>query len=189
MILETAWEKLYPGTKPNFEIQNAFSCGFLRNLMKEESIYNNAPDRVFFSLFDFDEAFGDWNQLGADVVTNPTNCLTKKYKKFESYSMLLPVPNIESISKQVINPLTGGNYGKKSLLTIELLFSEVARLEQYFIVDTQRTDGFRKFNGNKVSFARDIVPTINASHFEVFRPMFEFIKSKMSIETATQSEV
>ncbi|WP_405326229.1 ATP-dependent nuclease [Leeuwenhoekiella sp. LLG6367-2.1] len=179
MIIETAWDKIYPGTKPDFEIQNAFSCGFLRNLIKDEELYRNANGRKFFSLFDFDEAYGDWNQLGTDLETNPANCLTKKYKTFESYAMLLPVPAIENISKQVLNPLTGGNYGKNSLLTIELLFSEVPSLDQYFRVDTQRTDGFRKFNGDKVSFARDIVPTINAEHFEVFRPMFEFIKSKI----------
>lgn len=180
MIIETAWDKLYPGTKPNFEIQNAFSCGFLRNLIKEEVLYSNNPDRKFFALFDFDEAYGDWNQLGADVETNPLNCLTKKYKGFDSFAMLLPVPNIDNISKQVLNPHTGGNYGKNSLLTIELLFSEVAGLENYFAIDTQRTDGFRKFQGDKVTFARDIVPTIDAVHFEVFRPMFEFIMTTIA---------
>jgi predicted ATPase len=182
MIIETAWGKLYPGTKPNFEIQNAFSCKFLRVLVKDEELYKKSPDRKFFALFDFDEAYEDWKQLGADVVTNPTNCLTKKYKTFESYSMLLPVPDIANISKQVVNPHTGGNYGKKSLLTIELLFSEVAGLQQYFSIDTQRTDGFRKFNRNKVNFARDIVPAIDEQHFEIFRPMFEFIQSKITPE-------
>ena len=102
--------------------------------------------------------------------------------------MLLPVPGIENISKQVINPHTGGNYGKKSLLTIELLFSEVTGLEQYFTIDTQRTDGFRKFNGNKVSFARDIVPTLDTSHFEVFIPMFKFIKSKLDVPSTAPLE-
>src|SRR5690606_11173768 len=51
MIIEAAWDKLYPGTKPNFEIQNAFSCGFLRNLIKDEELYRNANGRKFFSLF------------------------------------------------------------------------------------------------------------------------------------------
>ncbi|WP_445454296.1 ATP-dependent nuclease [Flavobacterium sp. 25HG05S-40] len=178
MIIESAWDKLYPGTKPNFEIQNAFSCGFLRNLVKDESLYNSNPNRIFFSLFDFDEAYGDWNQLGADIEINPLNCLTKKYKTFESYAMLLPVPDIENISKQVLNPHTGGNYGKNSLLTIELLFSEVPGLENHFAIDTQRTDGFRKFQGDKVTFARDIVPNIDVQYFQVFRPIFDFIEIK-----------
>lgn len=32
---------------------------------------------------------------------------------------------------------------------------------------------------DKVKFARDVVPTFYASHFEVFRPMFEFILTKI----------
>ena len=188
MIIETAWAKLYPDEKLNFEIQNAFSCGFLRNLIKDQALYDNSPDRLFFSLFDFDEAYGDWNQLGDDIETNPFKCLTKQYKPFNSYSMLLPVPEIENISKQVLNPHTGGNYGKNALLTIELIFSEVPGLELYFGVDTQRTDGFRKFIGDKIKFARDIVPAIDSSHFEVFRPMFEFIKSKLDVPISVAIE-
>ena len=179
MILETAWGKLYPTEKPNFEIQNAFSAGFLRNLVKSEGLYTGYPTRKFFSLFDFDEAYGDWNQLGNDLETDPHKCLTKKYKGFESYSMLLPVPPIDNISKQVLNPHTGGNYGKNSLLTIELLFSEVPGLESNFVVDVQRTDGFKKFHGDKVRFAKEVVPGLDQTHFEVFKPIFDFIKSKV----------
>ena len=55
-----------------------------------------------------------------------------------------------------------------------------ASLDAYFTVDAERTDGFIKFacDSKKVPFARDVVPTIDAVHFEVFRPLFEFIKSK-----------
>jgi len=31
---------------------------------------------------------------------------------------------------------------------------------------------------NKTDFAKKIIPTIEKEYFEVFRPMFEFIKSK-----------
>jgi predicted ATPase len=71
LILETAWTKLYPTEERKFEIQNAFSCGFLRNLMNDKVFYQNNPGRTFFSLFDFDEAYSDWNQLGQDVQTDP----------------------------------------------------------------------------------------------------------------------
>ncbi len=180
MILETAWSKLYPDDERNFEIQNAFSCGFLRNLVKDHTLYRNHPGRTFFSLFDFDEAYNDWNQLGQDVQTDPCRCMIKKHNTHESYALLLPVPTNGQIHQQVINPHTGGNYGNRSLLTIELLFHGVSGLEGYFVVDTERTDGFIKFvsDSQKVTFAKDIVPTIDAAHFEVFRPMFEFIKSK-----------
>ncbi|EKD39431.1 MAG: hypothetical protein ACD_75C00408G0003 [uncultured bacterium] len=81
------------------------------------------------------------------------------------------------------NGHTGGNYGRRSLLTIELLFHCVSGLDGYFVVDTERTDDFIKFvgDGQKVNFARDIVPTIDVAHFEVFRPIFEFIKSKCPV--------
>ena len=110
----------------------------------------------------------------------------KKRATNESYALLLPVPDSGEINRQVINPHTGGNYGRKSLLTIELLFHGIAGLDGYFTVDTERTDGFIKFisDSQKVAFARDIVPTIAATHFAVFRPMFEFIKSKCPAGTS-----
>ncbi|HHF0636719.1 TPA: ATP-dependent endonuclease [Pseudomonas aeruginosa] len=180
MILETAWSKLYPTEQRNFEIQNAFSCGFLRNLVKDKALYQNHAGRKFFALFDFDEAHNDWKQLGDDVQTDPCKCLAKKQAAYDSYALLLPVPATGTIKQQVINPHTGGNYGNRSLLTIELLFYGVAGLENYFVVDTDRTDGFIKFisDSQKVAFAKDVVPTIDAAHFEVFRPIFDFVNSK-----------
>ena len=180
MILETAWSKLYPTEVRNFEIQNAFSCGFLRNLIKDSTLYQNHPDRTFFSLFDFDQAYNDWNQLGQDVQTDPCQCLVKKHNTHESYALLLPVPATGQIHRQVINPKTGGNYGNRSLLTMELLFHGIPGLDGFYVVDTERTDGFIKFisDSQKVTFAKDIVPTLEACCFDVFRPMFEFIKSK-----------
>jgi len=180
MILETAWSKLYPDKKPEFEIQNAFSCGFLRNLVKNKEIYQNFPDRTFFALFDFDEAFSDWNQLGNNIQEDPHKCLAKKLKKYKSYAILLPVPITGAIKDQVINPSTGSNYGNRSLLTIEHLFYGIPGLDSFFTVDVNRTDNFIKFktDSKKVRFAEKIVTTLDAIHFEGFRPIFEFIKSK-----------
>jgi len=180
MILETAWSKLFPGEARRFEIQNAFSCGFLRNLIKDGEMFRNYPDRIFFSVFDFDKAYDDWNQLGTEIQSDPCKCLTKKHSTCEAYSLLLPVPQNHIISKQVINPNNGKTYGSKSLLTIELLFHGIKGLDKYFVVDIERTDGFLKFISDKAKepFAKDVVPTIEPIHFEVFRPLFEFIKSK-----------
>ena len=86
MILETAWTKLYPTQARTFEIQNAFSCGFLRNLVNDRELYQSYPGRKFFSIFDFDEAFKDWNQLGQDVQVDPYRCLVKKNASYESYA-------------------------------------------------------------------------------------------------------
>ena len=182
MILETAWEKLYPTEKRNFEIQNAFCCSFLRNLMNDtdKALYKNYSERTYFSLFDFDEAYNDWSRLGQDVQADPFQCLVKKHSIYNSYALLLPVPVNSVIQKQVINPHSGGNYGNRSLLTIELLFYGIDGLDTYFMVDTERTDGFIKFKSNaqKVKFAEEIVPSLDSVHFEVFKPIFEFIKSR-----------
>lgn len=185
MILEAAWSKLYPGENIKFDIQNAFSCGFLRNLVKDNTLYQNHPGRKFFSLFDFDEAYNDWKQLGYDVETDPHNGLVKKHNAHESFALLLPVPRVGQIMDQVINPHTGGTYGNKSLLTIELLFYGVPGLDEYFVVDTDRTDGFIKFisDSRKVHFAKEVVPSLDSAAFEVFRPMFEFINSKCSAQS------
>lgn len=180
MILETAWQKLYPTVKRPFEIQNAFSCGFQRNLVKDNALYQNHPDRTFFALFDFDEAYNDWNQLGQDIQTDPTLCLAKKRNGHESYALLLTVPAAGPIRRQVINPQTGGHYENRSLLTIELLFHGAAGIDAYFAIDIERTDGFIKFisDSQKTTFAKDVVPTLEAEHFAVFRPLFDFVNSK-----------
>ena len=45
-----------------------------------------------------------------------------------------------------------------------------------------------EFVGDKVSFAKNFVPTLDAVCFDVFRPMFDFIRSKCSVTgTAIQA--
>ncbi|KFI21277.1 hypothetical protein HW44_15770 [Nitrosococcus oceani] len=63
MIIECAWKKLFPAERRPFEVQNAFDRIFLRNLFSREELKNNHPGRTMFALFDFDEAFDDWNGL------------------------------------------------------------------------------------------------------------------------------
>jgi len=181
IIIETAWNKLFPDKSMPFEVQNAFSCSFMRNLVKDQNLYTNYPDKIFFALFDFDEAYSDWNQLGAQIQSDPEKCLVKKKTGVELYSMLLPVPSNEVIKKQVINPNTGKNYGKNSLLTIEHLFYGQERVEGYFFVDVDRTDDFIKFKADsaKVKFAKEIVPDLCKDAFNNFLPIFDFIQSKI----------
>ena len=182
IILEIAWTKLYPDKKRKFEIQSAFGCAFLRSLMKDEEFYRNNQGRIFFSLFDFDSAYDDWRQFGEEIQSDPEICMVTKRKNYQSYALLLPVPSNPVIRKQVINPHSGETYKNRSLLTIELLFYGIPRLEDYFSVDTERTDSFIKFSSDKekAHFARDIVPTLDKADFKNFRPIFEFIESKCS---------
>lgn len=182
MILETAWNKLYPDEKPNFEIQNAFDRIFLRNLFSRDEIKANYPGRTFFALFDFDEAYDDWNGLtknANEIITNPFLGLTRQIKGHEIFAMLLPVPNIEVIKRQVLKPdNTPWGKGNASHLSIELLFYDNNPENPNYSLENISGGGqLLQFKGDKANFAKNIVPKLPVEAFEIFRPMFDFIKT------------
>ncbi|MEN5198781.1 AAA family ATPase [Pseudomonas wadenswilerensis] len=181
MILETAWAKLFPTQKRSFEIQNAFDRIFLRNLFSRDELGRNFPDRIMFALFDFDEAFDDWNGLKkeSDSVTDPYKGLSKQLKCKHHYAMLLPVPDIEVLKRQVLDS-NGKPWGKgaDSHLSIELLFYKDELLGQWFHKKATSGGGeIIEFIGDKVSFAKNFVPTLDAACFEPFKLVFEYIQS------------
>lgn len=180
-ILEVAWKRLFPGDSRPFCIHNAFDRIFLRNLFSRDEIKSNFPERIMFALFDFDEAYDDWNGLkGCDVVIDPFKGLTKKLLHQTHYAMLLPVPKGNEIKKQVLNADNKPwGRGSDSYLSIELLFYKKELLGDWF--EERDISGGGKlivFDGDKVKFAKEYVSTLNQSSFEVFRPMFELIRSK-----------
>ncbi|MDY0036944.1 MAG: AAA family ATPase [Zoogloea oleivorans] len=113
MILETAWSKLYPAKACEFVVQNAFDRIFLRNLFSRDELSVNFPSRMMFALFDFDEAFDDWNGLkkNCDIETDPCKGLVKQLKCKSHFAMLLPVPDVEELKRQVLDS-TGKPWGK-----------------------------------------------------------------------------
>ncbi len=182
MILETAWDKLYPSEERKFDIQQAFDRIFLRNLFSRGEIQKNFPNRNMFALFDFDEAFDDWNGLkkSSDIVTDPFQGLTKQLKYTYHYASLLPVPVLEKIKKQVLNPsnIPWGK-GSESHLSIELLFYKDEFLGSWFTEKSVSCGGtLLEFTGDKVKFADEVVPNLNQEDFLILKPFFEFIKSK-----------
>jgi predicted ATPase len=179
IILETAWNKLNPGVVSPFEIQSAFSASFLRVVLLDETLYAENPARKFFGIFDFDEAYNSWNINGIDMEVDPERCLTKKRANCEGYFMLLPVPACLSVRAQVVNQATGQHYGPEALLQIELMFRDVPGLEANFEVDSSRPGNCIRFKGKKTRFASQIVPKLDAAHFEVFRPIFTQIQSRL----------
>lgn len=180
IILETAWDKLNPGNDCPFEIQSAFSASFLRVLLSDQTMYDDSPNRKFFGIFDFDDAYNSWNINGEDIEVDPAKCLTIKRANSEGYLMLLPVPSDLSIRSQIINPDTGDHYKSEARLTIELLFKDVAGLEHHFEIDPTRPGNCVRFKGKKTRFASQVVSHIAAENFEVFRPVFDFIQSKIA---------
>jgi len=188
-IVKTAWDKLFPGRRRLFEIVQAFDCGHLRKQMVRDELYQANPGRTFFALFDFDKAYGEWAAVGpvkaAAVAAgqieeaNVERGLACKRANRPGYGMLLPVPAGLSVRHQVCNATTGRTYGDNSRLTIELLFKDVAGLEDYFAVDPEHPAGWIRFIGDKVAFAQEVVPGIDLQHFEPFRSTFEFILAKI----------
>ena len=183
-ILETAWEKLFPSERRCFCIHSAFDRQFLRNLCIREELRNNNPGRLFFALFDFDDAVDDWKQIGKiDVITDPYHGLVKKHSGYDLFACLLPVPQNETIKQQVFKPGTTLHWdaGKDCHLTIELLFYGLNETTSYYKTTDQSCGGkMIVFSGDKVKFAEEVIPKLPKAAFEIFRPMFEFIKTKCS---------
>ena len=184
IILETAWNKLYPGMERPFIIQSAFCRSVLYSLFSGDELSRSYKDRIMFAIFDFDEAYDNWNGLKptktSDEQNDPLKGLAKKLLHPNFYAMLLPVPDIDSIKPQVLDK-DGKPWGKgvDSHLSIELLFYRDDLLEQYYTKKATTGGGeIIEFTSKKTKFANEVVPTFAAQHFEVFRPLFEFIKSK-----------
>lgn len=99
----------------------------------------------------------------------------------ESYALMLPVPTNTDIQKQVIrNTVTGETFSGDSCCEIEHLFYGLSTTNNYY--QRELCVGGNKIvfksDGEKTTFAKEVVPSLDAASFEVFRPMFEFIKSK-----------
>lgn len=183
VILEIAWEKLFGARPRPFEIQGTFGCGFLGALLREESIYNDHPNRMFFGVFDFDEAYNNWNSNNTVFVQQDvTRGLVRRKQNHPGFFILLPVPPNLSVRAQVVNPANGEHYRERSALPIELLFHDAPGLAEHFCDDQSRPGNIRKLRCKKTVFARQVVPDIDAEHFECFRPVFEFIEAQINAD-------
>lgn len=179
LILRCAWDKLYPGSTRPFAIEQGYGASVLRNMFTNTHLYDEHPNRIFFALFDFDEAYKDWNQFGQVVQDDPAQGLVKQWQGRNGYGVLLPVcPNL-SVRGQVLKADGSGHYGDKSRLAIELMFRDVPQLADSFRPDPDERDGCIRFVGNKVTFAKQTVLGLGAQHFEPFRPIFDFVRSKI----------
>ena len=182
LIIKEAWGKIMDEEMPFIPFY-AFGHAYLSRLIKDESLINEMGGLPVFGLFDYDEAFNSWNSFSdIEVCEDVNNGLIKKAKDYEVYAIMLPVPKDKPVECQVKNKETGGTYGDRSLLGIEHLFCHIDGCKKFFEKDISRPDKFIKFKGDKVSFAKMEVPKIPKAEFEVFRPIFDFIKSKIGVK-------
>lgn len=182
-ILKEAWRKLYDEPIPFIPIY-AFCCDYLRRALQDNRIINEMGNRPLFGIFDFDEAYNEWNYLNqkdtwALQCDDPYLGLRTENATEDVHAFILPVPRIAKVEAQVMKtPGSKDHFAHQSIMGIEHLFYG-DQTEQYF--ETKQLPGGGEiivFSGNKTRFARDVVPTLDAASFEVLRPIFEFIKSK-----------
>lgn len=189
IILENAFKNLYPDEIINFKLINGFSCTQLKNTFENTKTFkkNNNPQ---IAIFDFDTAFSQWNGLWngkekkfIDIEQNPFKALSKKHTDFNAYATLLPIPNIESLKNQVLDPDNSNiNFGDKSILQIEHLFFDVISLKDSFEIKNIVAGGkCIYFKGDKLTFAEK-TKNLSKTDFKHFIPLFEKIAEIIGFE-------
>lgn len=182
-ILKEAWIRLYPEEKMPFIPMFAFGHLFIPRLLNDENICKEIGKNGLFALFDFDEAYDSWNGLKKDsdsiFESNPYRGLGININRHgkKAYAFMMPLPKNEALKGQIFDS-TGEHFKNQTLCEIEHLF--YGEKMQHLFEEKEMPGGGKSihFKGDKVQFAKEIIPTLDKSSFEIFRPMFEFIKSK-----------
>jgi predicted ATPase len=183
VILKEAWYKLFDEDMPFIPFY-AFSCTYIKQLLTDNRIHAEMGGLPVFALFDFDKAYDQWHGLNGSVIEDdPFKGKIKKWADGDSYAMMIPIPEEAIIQRQVISDAdTKKTFGGASCCEIEHLFYGLDATTDYYQEEVC-AGGSKivfKSDGEKTKFAKEVVPTLDATCFEVFRPMFEFIKSKSS---------
>lgn len=183
IILDAAIEKLFPEEKNGLVVQGAFDRIFLRNLFSREELRKNYRGRKMFALFDFDEAYNDWDGLKHSELLeqDPHRGLSKRLVHKSHCAFLLPVPQRESLRKQALSgdgqPFKDGS----ACIPIELMFCDAEGLADYFESKEVMGGGeVVQFVGDKVAFAKNVADTLPPNAFEWFRPILEFIRAEVA---------
>jgi predicted ATPase len=181
IILKEAWYKLFDEEIPFIPFY-AFSCTYINQLLTDNRIHAEMGGLPIFGLFDFDKAYNQWNGLNGDIIEdNPLLGMVKKWAGGDSYAIMIPVPDNVDIQKQTIKDLsTKETFGGESCCEIEHLFYGQEATQDYYQQEPC-VGGSKivfKLDGEKTAFAKIVIPKLNNDCFEVFRPMFEFIRSK-----------
>jgi hypothetical protein len=153
-------------------------------LLLDNKFCDDNIDRQIFGLFDFDEAYNQWNIKTEDVEfveKDVAKGLVKKRGGRDVYFLLLPISPAHDLADQVVNPKSKAHYKAESRFSIEHFFYGREELKEYFVPDEKRPRSTCvKFSEKrKDTFAKEVVPELPVEAFENFRPTFEFICSKI----------
>lgn len=186
-ILENAWKRLKGKDVMPFRIQPAFDRYFIGNTFRRGEIFKNNNDLIFIGLFDFDEAFENWERLLELKQNNlkmwefaekeETKGLRLKHRNHAAHVFLLPVP---AHRKEYANK----NYGRMSALSIELLFEDDKLTS--FVEEKDVLGGgkiLKMKDAKKVAFANS-TKQFSKKDFSCFSSIFAVIDSIIKEKTA-----
>jgi energy-coupling factor transporter ATP-binding protein EcfA2 len=182
VILENAFKKLYPEETIKFQVVSGYSCTQLKNTFENKKTFEK-NNNTQIAIFDFDTAYSQWNGLWngkekkfIDIEKDPFKALSKKHSDFNAYAMLLPIPNIDSLKNQVLDPDNSNiNFGDKSILQIEHLLFDVVSLKESFEIKNIVAGGkCIYFKGDKLIFAEK-TKNLSKEDYKHFIPLFEKI--------------
>lgn len=183
IILKFAYEILYESNDIPFEICFGHGCLYLRLLLQNQKFLNEMNGKQIFGLFDFDEAYSEWNSISTNkglLESDIYKGLVKQYNDRESYALLLPVPKIQEILPQVMKS-NGETFKNQSKVEMEHLFYSEATKGYFHKVEiTGGAEIIEISDSQKMKFSTEVIPTLTKDNFEIFRPMFEFLKIKIN---------
>lgn len=154
ILIDALW-RAATGIVPPFRITTAKGRRALRYLLEDEEFINEVGmDQRVLALFDFDEAFDDWNgcnRVYPERQGDEVSGLLRKHVAKQIWTGLLPVPVARARQ-------AGERFGANSNFTIELYLPDSV-LEAGQNLDTLTYPGdiqIAKFRGDKVGFAERV---------------------------------
>jgi len=182
-ILNIAWQKLRPGSRPPFDTLPARGAASIPSLLgTAEGVLGPLADAAaplgidrFIGLFDFDhEGFPYWNGLAPskrsdDECLDVAQCSRRRRKGCLIWSALLPVPQHRA-------KYAGHNLGFRSGLAIELLFPDAQVLSMLTEINTAGSDNtILVANDNQKKIIAEACVDFPLSAFDAFRPIFDLV--------------
>ena len=177
VFIEGLW-KLWTGNFPPFQIRSANSRRALRYLLEDdEFLADVGENQRMLGLFDFDEAYDDWNGLSKnypDQSGTDATGLTRRHIEKNVFAGLLPVPEIRSSQ-------AGKLYKANSRFTIEMYFpnDQLAAGENLASNVAPGNVEIFSFKGDKVAFANK--NSNDPLSLTYFLPLLEFIKRTLNV--------
>lgn len=152
-----------------FCIVPANGCAKIRALLQRDYLIEKIKDKKLVALFDFDEAYIDFNNLPSELwgeaLGEEDSGLTKNCIKYSNlHTMMLPIPTHRK-------NIASKKFKAKSMLEIELLFSDET-LGNDCSSNPNAPGNFPHFVGDKDSFW---ITTVNyeKQEFSNFKPLFD----------------